>query len=312
MTAMSAKITGQVWELQIPRMETLILIAMADHADHEGRHVFPSQALISWKTGYSIRQIRRVQESLKQRKILIPEGSGYRGVQHYRLDFSQVPLKLPFVTKDSMSSEDKKSVVKKPHVNTMLHSTTDKMSLVNHSTTDKMSSVTTTDKMSSEDISDTLRSSTTDISDTSHNKDARAESLEALESLDTLQKIAPVETAKAVSDTSDPPPKPKRTPRNEPGQLDPKLITLITAMQVEGFHPLAEETKYNEHFWDTQIECYTKAGVTDFGELLRDVDKYYASHPELIIRGDKSARARMNKALEIAHNKMTSRRKRYG
>ena len=65
---MSAKITGQVWDLQLPRMEAQILFAMADHAHHEGGHVFPSQALIAWKTGYSIRQIRRVQENLKQPK----------------------------------------------------------------------------------------------------------------------------------------------------------------------------------------------------------------------------------------------------
>jgi hypothetical protein len=185
---MSAKITGQVWDLDIPRMDAWILFAMADHAQHDGTHVFPSQALIAWKTGYSIRQVRRVQDSLKHRKILIPEGSGYRGVQHYRLDFSQVPLKPPFVTRDTMSSEDKMSSVKKTHVNKLLRTSADKMSTEEHSTTDKMTAV----KMSSEDISDTSGDSTTDIFDMSPIKDARAESLDTKATKETKTPLPPL------------------------------------------------------------------------------------------------------------------------
>ncbi len=174
---MSARITGQVWDLQLTRMERLILLAMADHADHEGCHVFPSQALIAWKTGYSKRQVQRVQDNLKQRKILIPEGSGYRGVLHYRLDFSHVPLKPPFSTRDKMTIV-KMSPVKNSNVNESLQMNSDKMSIV---TDDKM----TIDKMSTVDIYDTFDSSTMDILSRSHNKDARAESLDTLEPKET-------------------------------------------------------------------------------------------------------------------------------
>jgi hypothetical protein len=180
----SGKIAGQVWDLDLPHAEAWVLMAMADHAQHDGTHVFPSQTLIAWKTGYSIRQVRRVQDNLKRRKILIPEGSGYRGVQHYRLDFSTAPLKPPFVTRDTMSSEDKMSSVKKTHVNKLLRTTTDKMSTEEPSTTDKMTAV----KMSSEDIYDISGGSTTDIFDTSPIKDARAESLETKATKETKGK----------------------------------------------------------------------------------------------------------------------------
>ena len=52
-------------------METLILLAMADHADHEGGHVFPSQALISWKTRiFHSTNSSSTEDSLKDRKSL--------------------------------------------------------------------------------------------------------------------------------------------------------------------------------------------------------------------------------------------------
>ena len=107
-------------------------------------------------------------------------------------------------------------------------------------------------------------------------------------------------------------PKKRAPPSQQPGTLDPNLIALILAMQVEEFHPLARETRLNEKFWDAQIECYTKRGITDFGELIRDVDTFYAANPAMWPRNENGARRRMNKALEVAFNKLHSRRKRYG
>jgi hypothetical protein len=34
---MSGKIMGQVWDLALPHAELFVLLAMADHADHEDR-----------------------------------------------------------------------------------------------------------------------------------------------------------------------------------------------------------------------------------------------------------------------------------
>ena len=60
--AMSAKQTGLVWELALPHNEAWVLMAMADHADHEGNNVYPGVPLLAWKTGYTTRQIRRILE----------------------------------------------------------------------------------------------------------------------------------------------------------------------------------------------------------------------------------------------------------
>jgi len=61
---MSWKISGQVWDIQLPQNKLLVLLAMADHADHEGNNVYPSIGLIAWKTGYSKRQVQRIIKSL--------------------------------------------------------------------------------------------------------------------------------------------------------------------------------------------------------------------------------------------------------
>lgn len=67
---MSVKIMGQVWELALETSQQIVLLAMADHADHDGRNVFPSTALIAWKTGLSERHTRRVIDQLAEMNIL--------------------------------------------------------------------------------------------------------------------------------------------------------------------------------------------------------------------------------------------------
>lgn len=67
---MSAKILGQVWDLQLPAPKLLVLLALADHADHNGENAYPSADLIAWKTGYSERQVRRILQGLVKDKIL--------------------------------------------------------------------------------------------------------------------------------------------------------------------------------------------------------------------------------------------------
>lgn len=50
---MSAKISGKVWELELDPMDKLVLLALADHADHEGNNVRPGNDLLCAKTGLS-------------------------------------------------------------------------------------------------------------------------------------------------------------------------------------------------------------------------------------------------------------------
>ncbi len=68
---MSVKVMGKVWELDLPANEKFVLLALADHADHDGNNVFPGLELIAFKTGYTTQQVRRIERKLETRGILI-------------------------------------------------------------------------------------------------------------------------------------------------------------------------------------------------------------------------------------------------
>jgi hypothetical protein len=92
--AMSGKIMGLVWEMELPHGEKYVLLAMADHADHEGNHVRPSVDLICWKTDYSERQVRRLVGQLRKRRILIVTAKATnRRPAEYRIDVNAAPRK---------------------------------------------------------------------------------------------------------------------------------------------------------------------------------------------------------------------------
>ena len=54
---MSVKAMAIVWEADLPRAEKFILLAMADHADHNGENIYPALSTIAWKTGYTNRAV---------------------------------------------------------------------------------------------------------------------------------------------------------------------------------------------------------------------------------------------------------------
>ena len=56
-----------VWEMDFDHAELLISLALADHADDDGRRSYPSLPYVAWKTGYSVRQIRRVLVKMRSR-----------------------------------------------------------------------------------------------------------------------------------------------------------------------------------------------------------------------------------------------------
>lgn len=80
---MSVKIMGAVWDLDLPSDEKFVLMAYADHADHDGRNVFPSVATVARKTGYSERSVQRITRSLEAKGHLVPDGSGPRGTNRW-------------------------------------------------------------------------------------------------------------------------------------------------------------------------------------------------------------------------------------
>lgn len=85
---MSAKISGCVWELDLPREEKYVLLCFADHADHEGNNVYPSVGLIAWKTGYSERRVQELMRGLEERHLLVKvnAGTGRGNTTLYRID----------------------------------------------------------------------------------------------------------------------------------------------------------------------------------------------------------------------------------
>lgn len=92
---MSAKITGQVWELDLTANKQLILLALADHADHEGNNVYPSVGLIAWKTGYSERQVQRLLKELVADRLLIVVEQAVGQTIKYRIDVAAGRKKEP-------------------------------------------------------------------------------------------------------------------------------------------------------------------------------------------------------------------------
>lgn len=103
---MSAKTMGQVWDLDIPHNQLIVLLAMTDHADHSGGNMYPSMGLIAHKTGYSERQVKRIIKGLVEVGILILEKIGNGTTNTYRADFSKTAKKKPYKSSDKMSPLD--------------------------------------------------------------------------------------------------------------------------------------------------------------------------------------------------------------
>lgn len=114
---MSGKVSGQVWDLDLDELVEqaraaggfgedggpiekqpllVMLLALADHADHEGRNVRPGVDLLVWKTGLSERRVRGLLSVLRVLKLLVAVrylGGGRGHTTEYRLDFKHAPHK---------------------------------------------------------------------------------------------------------------------------------------------------------------------------------------------------------------------------
>ncbi len=104
---MSGKVMGHVWDLDLPHSQMLVLLALADHADHQGENIHPSLGLVAWKVGYSKRQVQRVVRDLKREGLLIEvkPASNQKAVT-YKINFATCRKKPPFMSSgdDKMSS----------------------------------------------------------------------------------------------------------------------------------------------------------------------------------------------------------------
>jgi Helix-turn-helix domain len=114
---------GQVWDLELSPAKRMVLLALADHADHEGDNIFPSYALIAWKTSYSVRQVQRIMTDLEADGIL-EQVKARRGKSTvFKINFAKGVQKAPFeknkrrtshvkMSNDKMTSDDKMSIDK--------------------------------------------------------------------------------------------------------------------------------------------------------------------------------------------------------
>lgn len=84
---MSGKVSGMVWELDIPHGHAWVLMSLADHAEHDGSQVFPGNGLTAWKTGYSVSQIKRILRDLMRKYGLVEvvASGGGRSTTEYRI-----------------------------------------------------------------------------------------------------------------------------------------------------------------------------------------------------------------------------------
>ena len=96
---MSVRIMGGVWDLDLDPPKKFVLLAMADHADHDGRKCHPSVRLVAHKTGYSERQVQYIVRELETLGILEVEqpGGGRGNPTHYRIVLENGAKTAPFM-----------------------------------------------------------------------------------------------------------------------------------------------------------------------------------------------------------------------
>lgn len=97
---MSIKLIVRIMEeVELPRPQVAILLAMADHADDEGRHCYPSVDRIAWKANYKPRQVVNIMRDLEKAGVItrVREATRHRPAE-YRITLSKAPRKMPFQT----------------------------------------------------------------------------------------------------------------------------------------------------------------------------------------------------------------------
>jgi len=106
---MSVLVMKRVWELDLPTNEKLVLLALADYADHSG-FCFPGVARLAWKSGYRIRQTKNILRSLRAKGVLEAIGSSAGGREirkAYRIHPEKGAKLAPFRTQTVQASPPK-------------------------------------------------------------------------------------------------------------------------------------------------------------------------------------------------------------
>lgn len=105
---MSVRAISEVWNREVPGPLMLTALALADHADHDGRNTYPSVGLLAWKTGQSRRTVQRHLRALEASGFIEPAGypnGGHGRATRYHFNFEKVGLKPPHRRPDGPDSE---------------------------------------------------------------------------------------------------------------------------------------------------------------------------------------------------------------
>ena len=100
---MSVKIMGQMWEVQVTQRDLLVLLALADHADHNGNNAFPSIPLLAWKIGAAENTVRRALRRLEKMGVIEAKPRPGKSTV-YSIYPERAPQKPPFKTVDPSHS----------------------------------------------------------------------------------------------------------------------------------------------------------------------------------------------------------------
>lgn len=74
---MSIRIMAEVWRTELPTIEKMVLLVIADHASDDGTEAWPSQATIAAKASISVRTVQRSVNSLVSKGYLwMQKGAG--------------------------------------------------------------------------------------------------------------------------------------------------------------------------------------------------------------------------------------------
>jgi len=105
---MSVKAMALVWDMECPKQydelefkpyHKFVLIAYADHADHNGKNIYPAVETIARKTGYHERSTQRITHEVEAMGMLVPDGMGPRGTNKWFLPYDMGGVKIAPLTR---------------------------------------------------------------------------------------------------------------------------------------------------------------------------------------------------------------------
>lgn len=96
---MSLKQMLKVWEHEFDANDQQTMFALADHADDDGRNIYPSLARVAWKLGVHRDTARRRIQKLRSSGVLVmvtPANPHAHKPTEYRFDWTAAKPKAPF------------------------------------------------------------------------------------------------------------------------------------------------------------------------------------------------------------------------